>query len=419
MTEAIQNTFTKKAVPNIEWEEIRRDPWEKLIGHHYCIRNDTTLVEARNFFRQHNIGYMAVLQGREVLGICSYAQVSEVLSRGHQGLGFSIYERRMIADFLVSECFFINVNDPVHQVLDRLAERNRQHFFDDVVVLNTKKQFLGIITAHDLVHFQQNILKDQHEQLQINIVELKALTEQLNQTNNKLEELNEEKNEFLGIAAHDLKNPINIINMSTDMILTEEGMPVEEQHRLLRDIGNSCDRMIKLLGDLLDINRIENKKMCVELLPHYLEDLVSPTIECYSIQVDKKSIKIHFECENEAPCIRVDESLFLQVFDNLISNAIKFSPCNKNIFITLKTKETTGVLMIKDEGPGFSEIDKTKMFQKFSRLSAKPTGNENSTGLGLSIVKRLVEVMKGRIELQSVLGQGATFILEFPLGNIG
>lgn len=396
-------------------DQLRDAPWEKLITHRHCVHAQTTLVDVRNHFRQQGVDFMVVTKGQSVLGLCSHKMVNEVLSRGHQGLGFSIYERRHIGDFLLPKDFRITTTEAVHDVLDRLSEREPKHFFDDVIVLSPSKEYLGMITAHDLMHFQHAILQEQHRQLQNNIAELRFLTEQLNESNEKLHVLNDEKNEFLGIAAHDLKNPINIISMSTELILNEEDMPKEDVKSLLGDVGKSCDRMIKLLGDLLDINRIENNKLEISLQPCDFEHVVLSLLDYYNIQAEKKSLKVHYHCEAEVPQILADESLLMQVLENLFSNAIKFSPRDKHIYVTIEHIGRRCTISIKDEGPGFTEEDKKKLFQKFARLSAKPTGNENSTGLGLSIVNRLVEQMNGTISVQSEHGKGATFTVAFPI----
>jgi len=100
------------------------------------------------------------------------------------------------------------------------------------------------------------------------------------------------------------------------------------------------------------------------------------------------------------------------IFSNLISNAIKFSPPHKHIYLNAFGNEDSVLIEIKDEGPGFSDEDKSKMFNKFARLSAKPTGNEHSTGLGLSIVKKLCEILNAEIELKSVRNKGSKFIIK-------
>jgi signal transduction histidine kinase len=104
----------------------------------------------------------------------------------------------------------------------------------------------------------------------------------------------------------------------------------------------------------------------------------------------------------------------MQVLDNLISNAVKYSPLGKRILVRVVNTDRAVRIEIQDEGPGLSEDDKSKLFGKFARLSARPTGGEYSTGLGLSIVKKMVEAMNGKVWCESELGKGATFIVELP-----
>jgi signal transduction histidine kinase len=112
-----------------------------------------------------------------------------------------------------------------------------------------------------------------------------------------------------------------------------------------------------------------------------------------------------------------DEVASMQVVENVVSNAVKYSPngANKNIWVRVMPSATSVRLEVQDEGPGLSDEDKEKLFGHFARLSAQPTGGEHSTGLGLSIVKKMIEAMNGKIWVESEKGNGATFIVEFPI----
>ena len=110
----------------------------------------------------------------------------------------------------------------------------------------------------------------------------------------------------------------------------------------------------------------------------------------------------------------MDTSVAVQVLENLVSNAVKYSPPGKDIFVRLQKRAEAVRVEVQDQGPGLSAEDQKKLFGKFARLSAKPTGGEHSTGLGLSIVKKMVEAMNGQVWCESELGRGATFTVEFP-----
>ena len=128
---------------------------------------------------------------------------------------------------------------------------------------------------------------------------------------------------------------------------------------------------------------------------------------------------IHLQSDAVPAKVLVDPYVMVQVLENLVSNAVKYSPVGKNIFVRLKKEAGAVRLEVQDEGPGLSAEDQKKLFGKFARLSAKPTGGEHSTGLGLSIVKKMVEAMNGKVWCESELGKGATFIVTMPEATLG
>ena len=142
--------------------------------------------------------------------------------------------------------------------------------------------------------------------------------------------------------------------------------------------------------------------------------VVKYVVDDYRTRAEAKNITLHLENTDEAK-VFADESMTMQVLENLISNAVKYSPKGKNIFVrVLSPSSSFARVEVQDEGPGISSEDMQKLFGKFVRLSAHPTGDEHSTGLGLSIVKKMVEAMHGRVWCESELGQGAKFIVELP-----
>lgn len=226
--------------------------------------------------------------------------------------------------------------------------------------------------------------------------------------------LNQEKNEFLGIAAHDLKNPLAGIRSSAEILLRYY-IQEERAAKFIQNIIVSTDQMLDIVTNLLDVNKIESGGYEVHIRRIPLE-VFDKKIENYQARAAEKAIMLSHEPIDAA--ILADEFALHQVFDNLISNAIKFSPKWSKVAVRMvrhlsESGEAKVRIEIQDEGPGLTEQDKLKLFSKFARLSAKPTGQESSTGLGLSIVKRLVEAMGGQVWCESEHGKGATFIVEF------
>ena len=245
-------------------------------------------------------------------------------------------------------------------------------------------------------------------------LELKHARDTIIRYGQELSRLNEEKNEFMGIAAHDLRSPLGTIQGFSDLLLDDPEMAREEREDFTRRISDTATRMSEMVQNLLDANRIERGELKLNLAPTELSAPLSGVVEAYRPRAAAKQQSVHLQ--NEAPPVTVvvDPSVLVQVLENLVSNAVKYSPPGKDIFVRLKKLPDAVRCEVQDEGPGLSAEDQKKLFGKFARLSAKPTGGEHATGLGLSIVKKMVEAMNGRVWCESEPGRGALFIVQFP-----
>ncbi len=245
-------------------------------------------------------------------------------------------------------------------------------------------------------------------------VELAAVNEQVTQQNIKLEWLNKEKNEFLGIASHDLKNPLAGIVMSSELILQyHSNFTMEMVVERVAAIKNAALRMKEIVSNILDINAIESGAINLHFERVDVVAIVNQIIHSYNENLSSKSLQLHFSKSHTDICRTTDRSLLYSVIDNIFSNAIKYSPMNKNIWVNIVQKEYSVLISIRDEGQGLTANDMQKLFGKFSKLSARPTAGEHSTGLGLSIVKKIAEMMNAKVWAESEgKDKGATFVVE-------
>jgi len=179
-------------------------------------------------------------------------------------------------------------------------------------------------------------------------------------------------------------------------------------------IQTGSNNMFQLITNLLDVNAIESGKINIRCKTLNLHLLVQEVVENYLERATCKNIRIHLEVAETSYIIHSDGQIANQIFDNLVSNAIKYSPHGKDVFIRLSDAEEWICCEIQDEGQGLSAEEQQKLFTKFTRLSARPTGNEHSTGLGLFIVKKLVDALHAKVECHSEVGKGANFIVKFP-----
>ena len=242
---------------------------------------------------------------------------------------------------------------------------------------------------------------------------LKKQKEEIENKNARLEDLNHEKDQLMRIIAHDLRSPMNQIEGLVKLISFEQDRLSEQQLESMNRISNSVKHSKELLSKILSTRSLDSAELKLKLEEVDLKYLVTEVVKDYEIEATKKRISVKVESDKEADLNALaDKNYTEQVIDNLLSNAIKFSPLEEEVKIALKRNNGHVVMEILDNGPGISSDDKKKLFGKYQKLSAQPTAGETSTGLGLSIVKKYVDVMDGKIWCESNEGQGAKFVVE-------
>lgn len=258
-----------------------------------------------------------------------------------------------------------------------------------------------------LLHLFVNRLRE-HDVLE---KQLADQTKQILSQKESLEELNDEKNHLMGIIAHDLRNPLSSTLSLAELMKSESENFDEDQMICINGIIKALNRMVAMVDRILDVKSLEAKKDQLNLEKVELSELIKNTYHSYESKIKNKNLKVHLNLTRIQA--EVDRQYLLQVIENLLSNAIKFSPQGKSIFLNLWVHNGKAHIGIKDEGPGISLDDQKKLFHKYQQLSAKPTGGESSTGLGLSIVKKYTELMNGSVWCESEPGKGAKFVVTF------
>lgn len=246
---------------------------------------------------------------------------------------------------------------------------------------------------------------------------LRQNRQEITEQNEKLAELIKEKDDFLSIVAHDLRNPISIIVSIMSLMKHDENVTREEIDEYSEMILISSDKMLQLINDLLDIQSISHGKIQDIKEKVNIHDPLQQSVDDFIKTAKIKDIEIYPVFSEHAGIIAGNRQKLARVFDNLISNAIKYSPHGSEVFVSTHVQEGRVLVSFRDKGEGISRDDQKKLFGKFSRLANKPTGNETSTGLGLFIVKKLVNSMNGKVWCESTPGEGAVFYLEFPILN--
>jgi signal transduction histidine kinase len=231
----------------------------------------------------------------------------------------------------------------------------------------------------------------------------------------ELVELNELKSRFLGIAAHDLRNPLSIIRGYTRLLLGGQLGEVSERHgEVIQAMDRSCESMLNLIEEFLDITAIESGKIEIDLQRWDICELIRACLGNNRLLADAKSISLERDLPDTELRAAVDPQRLQQILSNLVSNALKFSYPKTTVTVGTRAEGDEVHIFVADQGQGIAEEELPKVFTEFGKTSTRPTGGERSTGLGLAIVKRLVEAHGGRIWVESERGVGSTFTVALP-----
>lgn len=240
-----------------------------------------------------------------------------------------------------------------------------------------------------------------------------ALTE-LSQANAHLQKLNQDKDEFLNIAAHDLRNPLTGIVGYAGLLK----LPGPPDPTLVRDAGTTIEslglRMNTILNNLLDVRKIEEGRLELKKEHCSSAELIAEIIHSFSQAAKAKNITIEWKADIEPPAFVGDRAAAAQIFENLLSNAIKYSKPGSIVVCSIQQGAAHVCLRVQDHGPGLSPDDQRNLFKKFTRLAPKPTAGESSNGLGLWIVQKMAHLMGGDVTCESELGRGSIFSLMLP-----
>jgi two-component system, OmpR family, sensor kinase len=224
-----------------------------------------------------------------------------------------------------------------------------------------------------------------------------------------------EKNQLLGMTAHDLRNPLGVIAGVVEILNEELADSLSGHNRdLLARVARSAEYMLGLIDDMLDYSKIDAGRLDLELQPVDVADLIRQNVEFNSILANKKGINLRFESDGPPLTLNLDSRRIQQVLNNLVSNALKFANTGSAVTVTLRSSVSEVTIAVADQGQGIAADELGKLFKPFSQTRTKSTAREKSTGLGLAIVRRIVEAHGGSIRVESELGRGSTFYLSFP-----
>jgi signal transduction histidine kinase len=227
--------------------------------------------------------------------------------------------------------------------------------------------------------------------------------------NERLSELNYEKNSLISIVSHDLSTPFASISMWQQLLQNEKDNLSPSQKKALDRIGQATTYGEKLIRHILDVEKAQTNQNKIQLENLDLRIFTESVLDDFVPAAAQKDIQLHLDCPNRSIYFLSDRQLLARMLENLLSNAIKYTGSGKNVWISVSDEKDAVSIKVRDEGVGIQADELPHLFAKYSKISSKPTAGEASTGLGLAIVKRICEELNGQISCESDLGKGSVF----------
>ena len=354
--------------------------------------SDMVMTVYRIFEKDKTTPGLILLKDGQFHGLLTKAKFFEVMSKQFM---YDLFSRRRIDSFFTEDFnrnyLILKSSTSIISATNKALNRDESDIFDPIIVKFGNNE-------HRLLDFYKLLVAQNKIQLSMNEL---------------LEQANEFKKEVLAITTHDLRNPIGTILGFTDLLLHEND--IVQCKEFAGHIQKTAAQMEDLVKTFLVSTINDSIEYKLEVSNFDIMELLHSIIGDFGISAEKKKQKIVLEAENHQLNIKSDRLKIKEVIENLVSNAIKYSEEKMEIRVSLKRSDNYVEISVKDQGPGFSDSDLKKIYGKFQRLSARPTGNESSTGLGLFITQKIVNKLNGSIELETEPGKGSNFNIKLPL----
>ncbi len=405
------------------------------------IQNHLAIAEIRQGFNQN----VAAIQHSDSAILVSQQLGSLEDLRAAYDMQYRLYEKQGN----INEAFkSLKLYQSIHDSIFSDTKKQQIDFLKSQAELNQKEQELAIVAQEaEIAKLQKANAKNWNYVLIIGVIALMVITclllisrnnkvktnrqleekstkvafqhskiekqqKKLLKKNKRLKKLNDDKNQLIGMVAHDLRSPLNQIRGLINILKLTDKLSHEGQE-IMDKIAQSTDRLREMINRTLDLKAIESNKISLKNETFDLVQLISSVADNFVDLAKEKDIQIEKQLFIEDCFVNADKNYTIQILENLISNAIKFSPNHGLVAINIQTEGLKLNISVSDTGPGILKKDKKKLFKPFQKLTAKPTNNEDSSGLGLAIVKKYTEAMGGMIGYHDNPGGGSCFTVSF------
>ncbi len=403
----------------------------ELVHHRELVSSDASLASVYEFFARSPHDFVGVVEGVRFAGLCSRAQLGFLMA---SRFGFAIYSKDSVRQHLMPSPLAVRLGTPLMTVLSDALSRTGKSFEEDVVLLGSGEEYLGLISTETLVHWQTWLLREnmqtlegQRESLHRKNGELTLLTGRLNSTNEELAKARDAalesarlKSMFLANMSHEIRTPMNGI-MGMIGLLQEMPLPAE-QREMVTTVHHCAEDLLVILNDILDFSKMEASQLRLEAVPFHPNAVLREVFELHATRGRQKGLRMSWHIYDLLPPRLIgDPTRIRQILNNLLGNAVKFT---EHGFVDLQVRVegagTQGVRLrveVHDSGIGIAPDVQGKLFQPFTQADGSDTRRFGGTGLGLAISRHLAELMGGTVGLSSTLGEGSCFWLELELAK--
>jgi signal transduction histidine kinase/ActR/RegA family two-component response regulator len=296
------------------------------------------------------------------------------------------------------------VRDRTKALLEKQEELNRKYVELESVNSEMQASYLRLKTTTAELGKAQEKLQEHYDVLKI--------------MNEEFQRANEVKNKFLSIMSHELRTPLTVINGYLSLVLDKDyGRPGTELRDLLKVVKEQGHIQLSLIEDLLDLSRIEAGEFKLQKLSLEVDDLIAKAVENFRPKYEEKSISVNVDADEDLPTVYWDFQKMLQVFQNLLDNALKFTSEGGKIDISAHYKSDFVEVKVRDNGIGIPRDQIDRVFERFFQVDSSSTRQFNGSGLGLSIVREIILAHQGKIFVESEEGKGTSFLILLPIGE--